>query len=91
MAKIGGVPDELQKNYPWVLIASALLFYFILKKDISSLKPISFFLFLGVLLFIVLLTFHMIKNQNDWNDDNKPHSGYYSPTNEKKSKLRLIY
>ena len=90
MAKIGGVPEELQKNYPWVLIASALLFYFILKKDISSLKPISFFLFLGVLLFIVLLTFHMIKKQDDWNGDNK-HSGYYSPTNEKKSKLRLIY
>ena len=90
MTKIGGVPEELQKNYPWVLIASALLFYFILKKDISSLKPISFFLFLGVLLFIVLLTFHMIKKQDDWNGDNK-HSGYYSPTNEKKSKLRLIY
>lgn len=90
--KIDGAPQILTERWPYVLITAALLLFFILKKDITDLKPIAFFLFLGVLAFIVLLAIHMIFEQdNKWNDDQHPHSEYFIPFNEKQSKIRLIY
>lgn len=90
--KIDGAPHILTERWPYVLITAALLLFFILKKDITDLKPIAFFLFLGVLAFIVLLAVHMIFEQdNKWNGDTHPHREYFIPFNEKQSKIRLIY
>lgn len=33
----------------------------------------------------------MFHQQKEWNHDENPHSGYYTPFNEHKSKMRLIY
>lgn len=71
-------------------MASVLLLFFIIKKDISDLKAITFFLFLGILAFIVLLGYHMIF-ENTWNPDaDFKHSGYFTP-NEHKNQFRLFY
>lgn len=90
--KIPGVPHVLTERWPYVLITAVILLYFILKKDITDLKPLAFFLFLGVLAFIVLLAIHMIFEQDKtWNHDTHPHSEYFIPFNEKHNKLKLIY
>lgn len=85
------MPSILEERWPWVILAGLLLLYFVLKRDITDLKQIALWLFLGVLLFIVLLLVHMISRQNDWNHDVSPHSGYYLPFNEKQNKIRLVY
>ena len=92
MQKINGVPEWLTWRQPYILVTAALLGFFILKKDITDLKPIAFFLFLGVLCFIILLAVHMLFEQSTtWNHDEHPHSEYFIPFNEKQHKLRLIY
>mmetsp|Transcript_33073 Transcript_33073/g.29312 ORF Transcript_33073/g.29312 Transcript_33073/m.29312 type:complete len:110 (+) Transcript_33073:447-776(+) len=90
--KIDGIPHFFTYRQPYILLTALLLSYFILKKDITDLKPITFFLFLGVLCFIVLLGVHMIFEQDKtWNEDSHPHKEYFLPFNEKQNKLRLIY
>jgi amino acid permease len=92
LAKINGIPHILTERWIYVVLTGVLLLYFALKKDITDLKPIAFFLFLGVLAFVVLLAVHMIFEQSkSWNEDQHPHKEYFIPFNESKSKLRLIY
>lgn len=90
--KIDGIPDFFKYRQPYILVTAFILVFFILKKDITDLKPIAFFLFLGVLGFIILLGVHMIFEQNKtWNSDSHSHKEYFIPFNEKQNKLRLIY
>jgi len=90
--KINGAPNWLKHRQPYIGVTALLLAYFVFKKDITDLKPIAFFLFLGVLGFIALLGVHMIFEQNTtWNHDDHPHKDYFFPFNEKQSKMRLIY
>lgn len=92
VSKIDGAPHILTERWPYILVTAAILLFFILKKDITDLKPIAFFLFLGVLLFIILLGVHMIFEQkSSWNHDKHPHSEYFIPFNEHHNKMRLVY
>lgn len=92
LGKIDGIPHILTQRWIYVVITGVLLLFFALKKDITDLKPIAFFLFIGVLLFVVLLAVHMIFEQKKtWNNDTHPHKEYFIPFNEDKNKLRLIY
>jgi len=92
LSKIDGIPHILTERWVYVVLTGVVLLYFALKKDITDLKPIAFFLFIGILAFIVLLTIHMIFEQSKtWNTDTHDHTEYFVPFNEKKNKLRLIY
>lgn len=90
--KIGGLPHFFTLRQPYIVLAALLLSYFILKKDISDLKPIALLLFLGILFFVALLGVHMIFEQSTtWNKDGHDHHSYFLPFNEKQNKIRLVY